>query len=209
MQSGLSVAEYRDQHQSLIQDWLNEQAPGLAAVLMPVYQQTGEPGARLAMGLNLEGVDLQALNAPDYRGEVLSRGMSLSVNDQSLTLKPEQLERLWVLMQEPVVLESQVNTQESEASELAGMPRVMPGVASAPVAPAVAAEPLEYRRTDPLDLENYIGHPVRFYTSFGKRVEGILVSVKDGNARVAERVQHGTAQYPVELETLQATEVFR
>lgn len=56
---------------------------------------------------------------------------------------------------------------------------------------------------------NYIGHPVRFFTSFGKRVDGILVSVDGTTVRVAERVQHGVAQYPVEMDSIQATEVYR
>lgn len=209
MQAGLSIAEYRDQHLNLIQDWLSDQAPELTTSLMPAYQQAGEPGARMAMSLNLEGVNIQTLDAPGYLESVLANALTLSVNEQSLTLDSGQMQTLLTALQEPVILEQPL-PDRPEISELANMPRNMPGVASPPLVPAPnLAEPLQYRQTDPLQLENYIGHPVRFYTSFGKRVEGILVSVNDGSVRVAERVQHGTAQYPVELNSLQATEVFR
>ncbi|WP_417582057.1 hypothetical protein [Nitrincola sp.] len=209
MQSGLSIAEYRDQHLGLIQDWLNDQAPELTASLMSAYRQTGEPGARMVMSLNLDGVDLRSLDSPEYLGEVLASTLSVSVNDQPLALDSEQMQSLLVLLQEPVI-QHQPLVKMPESSELANLPRNMPGVSSPPAIPeARLTEPQQYRRTDPQELENYIGHPVRFYTTFGKRVDGILVSVEDGNARVAERVQHGTAQYPVELESLQATEVFR
>lgn len=210
MQSGLSVAEYRDQHLNLIEDWLDDQAPELTASLMPAYQHVGEPGARMAMSLNLEAVDFQALDTSEYLEGVLTNAMSISVNDQSLTLDPAQLETLWALLQEPVVAEQSLADKQPEISELASQPPIMPSVAAPSAEPdPVLVEPLQYRRTEPLELVNYIGHPVRFYTSFGKRVEGILVSVNDGTARVAERVQHGTAQYPVALESLQATEVLR
>ncbi len=209
MQSGLSIAEYREQHLNLIQGWLNDQAPELTAALMPAYRQSGEPNARMTMSLNLQDVDLQAVDAPGYLEDVLTNALSVSVNDQSLTLDSEQMQSLLAVLQEPVIQEQPV-PEIPELSELETLPRSMPGVASPPIVPVPpSVESQKYRRTDPLELVNYIGHPVRFYTSFGKRVDGILMSVDDGSARVAERVQHGTAEYPVELETLQATEVFR
>lgn len=209
MQSGMTVAEYREAHLSLINSWLEDEDPGLATLLMPAYKQIGETGARMVLNINLGGMDFQNVATPGYMERMLADAMSVSVNEQPLRLNATQLNSLWAMLQEPDEERQAIPDQSaSDIAALSDMPRNMPGVASPPV-PERSNEPLRYRKTAPLELVNYVGHPVRFYTSFGKRVEGILLSVEDGSVRVAERVQHGTAQYPIELDALQDTEVFR
>ena len=209
MQSGMSVAEYRETHLDLMQAWLDEIDPQFATQLMPAYKELGESGARVALSLNLDGLSLQSLAAPDYLEKALGSALNVTVNDKPLRLDSTQLNSLMAKLQEPLPnLQDLPDIADSDAPVSDAAPRDMPGVASPPV-PMRSMEPLKYRKTDPLELENYLGHPVRFYTTFGKRVEGILVGVDEGRVRVAERVQRGMAEYPVELETIQDTEVMR
>ncbi|EXJ09457.1 hypothetical protein [Nitrincola nitratireducens] len=89
------------------------------------------------------------------------------------------------------------------------MPELNPRRRSTPVETENVFVPRQFRETSPDEFFNYIGHPVRFYTFFGKRVEGILVAVEGNNIRVIERVDRGVAEYPFELDKIQATEVYR
>lgn len=208
MQSGVTVAEYRSEHQVLLRDWLSEAAPELPDSFVVAYDQLNEPNATFSMSLQAEGVSPQSWMDPEQLLLDLSQRMTIHVNNQPQLLEAEQLGLFMALMQQPVQFEVEP-MEESDAVATLDAPRSMPGVASPPVQPSRAIEPRRYRHTPPDELVNYIGHPVRFFTSFGKRVEGVLVSVEGTTVRVAERVQHGTAQYPVEIEALQATEVYR
>ena len=207
MQSGLSVAEYREQHQIMVMDWVEESAIAVPQHLVDAYHQLGEPGSHVSVQLDLAGINPQEMLSPEQFLELLGQSLHVSVNNQQLMLDSESASQMLTLLQQPVMV---MPSEEFELIEQdPNLPRSMPGVASPPVQVAPNQMPRRYQRTPAEELVNYVGHPVRFYTSFGKRVDGILMSIEGNTVRVAERVQHGVAQYPVEIETIQSPEVYR
>lgn len=207
MQSGVTIPEYREVHQTMVNDWITQTMIPVPESLIHAYHQLSEPGASFSVQFHTSGINQHALLSPDQFMEHLSSNVAITVNNQLQSLEGDGLQLMMALMQHPVILETPDLLDEPEYESDA--PRSMPGVASPPVQAVPSIVPRRYLQTDPEDLVNYVGHPVRFFTSFGKRVDGILVSVDGSTVRVAERVQHGTAQYPVELNTIQATEVYR
>ncbi|WP_151670072.1 hypothetical protein [Nitrincola schmidtii] len=207
MQSGLSLAEYRQEHQSLVNDWVAQTMIPVPENLISAYHQLAEPGASFSIQLNTEGLNQSDLLSPDQLFERLSQQLSVTINNQVQVIDAESANLMLALIQQPVVLSSEDVSEPVEVDP--SLPRSMPGVASPPAQTVQSAVPRRYQQTSPEDLVNYVGHPVRFFTSFGKRVDGVLVSVEGSTVRVAERVQHGVAQYPVELDTIQGTEVYR
>ena len=207
MQSGMSVAEYRQEHQSLVNDWIAQTLIPVPDSLIEAYHQLSEPGASFSVQLNMEGINQSDLLSPGQLFDRLSQHLSVTVNNQVQMIDADGATLMLALMQQPVVLTSDDVIEPLDVDP--NMPRSMPGVATPPVQALQSIVPRRYQRTSPEDLVNYVGHPVRFFTSFGKRVDGILVSVEGTTVRVAERVQHGVAQYPVELDAIQGTEVYR
>ena len=207
MQSGLSLAEYRQEHQSLVNDWVAQTMIPVPENLISAYHQLAEPGASFSIQLNTEGLNQSDLLSPDQLFERLSQQLSVTINNQVQVIDAESANLMLALIQQPVVLSSEDVSEPVEVDP--SLPKSMPGVASPPAQTVQSAVPRRYQQTSPEDLVNYVGHPVRFFTSFGKRVDGVLVSVEGSTVRVAERVQHGVAQYPVELDTIQGTEVYR
>lgn len=207
MQSGLSVAEYRQEHQNLVNDWIAEAMLPVPESLIGSYHQLSEPGASFSVQLDVSNIDQQDLNSPEELFDRLTHQLSVTINNEVQVIDSESANLMLAFLQQPVMLPSDDIADESDFD--ASMPRSMPGVASPPVQDVPSVVPRRYQKTPPEELDNYVGHPVRFFTSFGKRVDGILVSVEGSTVRVAERVQHGVAQYPVELDTIQATEVYR
>ena len=207
MQSGLSVAEYRQEHQSLVNDWVAQTLIPVPENLIYAYHQLAEPDASFSIQLNTEGLNQSDLLSPDQLFERLSQQLSVTINNQVQVIDADSANLMLALLQQPVVLASEDTFEEQDLDPDA--PRSMPGVATPPAQASPTIVPRRYQRTDPEELANYVGHPVRFFTSFGKRVDGILVGVDGTTVRVAERIQHGIAQYPVEIDTIQATEVYR
>lgn len=206
MQSGMSVAEYRDEHKTLVNDWIAHTLIPLPEDLMDAYHRLADPNATLSM--QVFPIDLnENVLAVNSLIDQLRAGVSISINNQNLTLDDDRFNYIVELLQQPVTIETiQSNLDTDDQEE---QPRGMPGVATPPVLDIPMIVPRRYRATPAEELVNYIGHPVRFFTSFGKRVNGILLSVEGTTVRVVERVQRGTAQYPVELDTIQAPEVYR
>ncbi len=207
MQSGMPIAEYLEEHRSLVRDWIAQTQLPISHDLIEAYLQLSEPNASASVQLTTAGLDMAVMQSPDALFTELLNGLTITVNNQRLMVDAESTLLMFELLQQPVVTTAPEVIEQAPADPNA--PRVMPGVASPPVTAAPVAVPRRYQQTPPEDLVNYIGHPVRFFTSFGKRVDGILVSVDGTTVRVAERVQHGVAQYPVEMDSIQATEVYR
>ena len=207
MQTGLTIADYRQAHQTLVNEWITETDIPIPENLIAAYHQLAEPGASLSVALDASGINQETLLSAEHLFEQLTQSLTVTINNQAQLIDGENTDLILALLDHPIILDTE-SMQEEPEQALDG-PRSMPGVASPPVQSAPSIEPKRYQKTSPDQLESYIGHPVRFFTSFGKRVDGILVSVDGSTARVAERVQHGVAQYPVELETIQATEVYR
>lgn len=207
MQSGLSVAEYRQEHQTLVNDWIAQTLIPVPENLIAAYHQLSEPGASFSIQLNTAGINQVDLLSPEQLFERLSQQLSVTINNQVQVIDADSANLMLALIQQPVILTSEDVSTQIEVDP--ALPRSMPGVASPPAQALQSVVPRRYQQTSPEDLVNYVGHPVRFFTSFGKRVDGILVSVEGTTVRVAERVQHGVAQYPVELDTIQGTEVYR
>ncbi|WP_409524762.1 hypothetical protein [Nitrincola sp. MINF-07-Sa-05] len=120
-----------------------------------------------------------------------------SISDQEAFAEADPVERL---DQDPNPVES---GQMGEVADEVAM--LMPGI---PARPTERPE-RRFQATSPDDLGQYTGLPVRFYTVMGKRVEGRLISLEDGNLRVEQRVNRGVAEYPVSLDRISALEVYR
>lgn len=207
MQTGLSIAEYRQEHQTLVNGWIAETGMPIPEGLINAYHQLAEPGANLSFELNASNINQETLASTGQFFEHLGRSLTITVNNQEQKIDQESAEIMLALLQQPIIRDEEILQEEPELEPDAL--RGMPGVASPPVQDVPTIEPKRYQQTSPDQLANYVGHPVRFFTSFGKRVDGILVSVEGTTVRVLERVQRGVAQYPIELDTIQGTEVYR
>lgn len=54
-----------------------------------------------------------------------------------------------------------------------------------------------------------IGKQVRVYTDLGRKMEGKLLSVGQGEMRIQSRVDNGVIQYPLDLKQVRSVEVYR
>ncbi|RAU18362.1 hypothetical protein DN062_09040 [Nitrincola tibetensis] len=198
-QSQVSPAQFYLNHGLMIQDWLRERGVEPTRPMIAGYDAMSRPDAQLEISLSPTELVIPLTFArshepADYVGLLRP---SIKVNDTHIELTDDE----WVALFEAFSM--QIEVPEAELPELNPRRRSMP----------VEAEnifvPRQFRETDTSEFFNYVGHPVRFYTFFGKRVEGILVAVEGNNIRVIERVDRGVAEYPFELDKIQATEVYR
>jgi hypothetical protein len=82
--------------------------------------------------------------------------------------------------------------------------QVMPGI----VVKAKAVEKA-FRPTALQQVHRYAGQPVRLRTYFGRRIEGTLVRVADGNLEVEQRLDRGVAIFPIAADKVAEVSVFR
>lgn len=217
-QSGVEVAEYHQQHQQQWLKWLSAQSLQLPEALQDAYYALNQPDASLMVSVRPDMAALQLMSVdPEQLLLQLPQMLKVEVSGNPLQLSDSEWGALLQQVQEPALSQQTVPEPQPVPEEpalvggdevLLPPPMVMP---EQPAVPARRPVPLAraYHHTPPQELGQYIGHQVRFYTYFGKRVEGVLVSVEDGVARVAERVHHGVAEYPVDISRLQTTEVYR
>lgn len=66
----------------------------------------------------------------------------------------------------------------------------------------------KFSEVDKTELDKYLNHDVKILTDFGYRVDGRLLSVTDGVVRVRQRVDKGTAIYPLLVSQISYIEVF-
>ncbi len=102
-----------------------------------------------------------------------------------------------------------------------GGPGIVRGMESAAQSPPVVAgtqrrhagasrPQRRYLATRTNDLKRYVGRDVRLFTHAGKKPRsGVLVSVKDGQAHVEQRIHSGTMTTHVPMAEIKTAEVFR
>lgn len=82
--------------------------------------------------------------------------------------------------------------------------QVMPGI----VVKAKAAEKT-YKPTAVRQVHSYAGQKVKLRTYFGRKIEGTLVRVADGNLEVEQRVDRGVALFPIAADKVAELSVWR
>jgi hypothetical protein len=58
-------------------------------------------------------------------------------------------------------------------------------------------------------VHSYAGQPVILRTYFGRRIEGTLIRVADGNLEVEQRLDRGVAIFPIAVDKVAEVSVFR
>ena len=206
MQAGVSIEEYREDHRLLVNDWITQTQVPVSRELVNAFHRLSEPGSSFSIELNPVVVSEDDLDFSEALINAFLQNLSVTINNQPQIIDSEEVLLFMTMLQQPVV--TTVEIIEEPLIDL-DAPRSMPGVASPPVAEVPVIVPRVYQETSPNELSNYVGHPIRFFTGFGKKVDGIIVGVEGNVVRVAERVQHGIAEYPVDISSMRGTEVYR
>ncbi|KAA0876500.1 hypothetical protein [Nitrincola tapanii] len=224
-QAGTDVASYQANHQALLLQWLASQGVELSPALQSAYQALQTPNAQASVSLILPGglgVADTMMSEADWMAKLERLRIQLNVNEHSLALQDEFDWMQWwqgygsvpaqttagsdvVTSEVASEAESEVDVELESPSSIT--PEAVEPRSETPIRPQAMSRRFEAVQAG--ELPQYVGHPVRFYTYFGKRIEGVLISVEGGVVRVAERVNRGVAEYPVELDKLQSMEVYR
>jgi hypothetical protein len=162
-----------------------------------------EPAVPLVLGV---------LASPDGADSLFSSSeLALQVNGKMLDLSKPEWEVLRELFGGNVrraalaVVEDEKAVAQGEVLNVALIKEVIPGVM--PV--RLPAVPKMYVTTSVDDLSAYVGSEVKLRTFFGRKMQGVLVSVNSNAISIRHQVEQGRATFPVSKDKVAMIEVYR
>jgi hypothetical protein len=208
------VQSYADlQRPQAIMQVIAEPPPGFGAQSLGTISSPEQLLELLNLRLSVNGVsqDLAGISWSLQSDEEMTAAVEAVVPAVPEGVAPEQGDAALVVEkpEAPEDLVVELEQSKVEPRQLAAVidpdvVQVMPGI----VVKAKAVEKA-FRPTALQQVHSYAGQPVILRTYFGRRIEGTLIRVADGNLEVEQRLDRGVAIFPIAVDKVAEVSVFR
>ncbi|UTW10374.1 hypothetical protein [Marinobacterium rhizophilum] len=236
---GYALDEYPQRHSEMVQVELQQLGWSVPELLVKAYADLQRPQAVLQVAAEpppgFGAQSMATISSPEQLLDLLNLRVSVNGVNQDLgsinwsldtgsavaaeggagdlpasLMQPEVLaEGAVEKRSEPVDLVVELERPKPEPEQAVtiidpDVVQVMPGI----VVKARAAEKT-YKPTALQQLHGYAGQKVKLRTYFGRRIEGTLVRVADGNLEVEQRLDRGVAVFPIATDKVAELSVWR